>query len=99
MQDSLQSSDQILAVQSPTVRKFLTNVGFRSTLITGPYWALNLVAIFSPGVFPLRFPDITIPALKRKRIKLIGAEKTQFFFTVFQSTHESRSHRSFELQG
>lgn len=61
IQDSLQSSDHILVVQSPTVRKFLTKVGFLSRLITGPYCALNLVAIFSAGVLPLRFPDITIP--------------------------------------
>lgn len=61
MQDSLQSSDHILVVQSPTVKKFLTNVGFLSKLITGPYCALNLVAIFSLEVLPLRFPDITIP--------------------------------------
>ena len=61
IQDSLQSSDHILAVQSPTDKKFFTNVGLRSTLITGPYCALNRTASFSAGVLPFLFPDITVP--------------------------------------
>jgi len=78
MQDSLQSSDQTLEVQSPTVKKFFTNVGFLSRLITGPYWALNLVAIFSLGVLPLRFPDITIP--KERNYFIIVLSHNLFLF-------------------
>ena len=99
MQDSLQSSDQILVVQSPTVKKFLTNVGFLSRLITGPYCALNLVAIFSPGVLPFRFPDITTPNYKNRCLKIEKCKyiNSQFVITIFKTAHKSCTHRRFKL--
>lgn len=35
---SRQSSDQILAVQSPTVKKFFKKLGFLAIEQTGPRW-------------------------------------------------------------
>lgn len=67
--DSLQSSDQIRAIQSPIVRKFLRKDGFLWRAYTGPTCATYLDTIFSEGVFPLRLQLIThpfsVPTMKR----------------------------------
>jgi len=60
-QSSLISSDQILTVQSPTVRKFLIKKGFRSISMIGPMWQLNLIASLSTGFMTFSLMLITMP--------------------------------------
>lgn len=60
-QSSLISSDHILTVQSPTVRKFLVEKGLRSIAMTGPTWQLNLIASLSTGFMTFRLMLITMP--------------------------------------
>ncbi len=82
MEDSLISSDQILAHQSPTVRKFLGKQGFLCRAYTGPKWAWYTAAIFSARVFAFLLHEKTQPENngKKKHVKGEKENKTRLWY-------------------
>lgn len=57
------------------LKKFLANAALRCRANTGPKWAWNLSAIFSPGDFPFRLQEIATPfsVPTIKRVGMLGS--------------------------
>lgn len=76
MDDSLMSSDQMRAVQCPTVRKFFGKKGFLCRAWTGPKCPSYMQTIFSAGVLAFLFPE-TITPCSVPTMNLVGCRVTE----------------------